>query len=420
MSEGLLHGKTALVAGVANKRSIAWAIAQKLHEHGAQLAFTYQGERLEGSVRKLANGLGSDLLVDCDVSDDASIARAMEHVGAGLDGLDILVHSIAYAPPDAFQNRFIETSRETFATALDISAYSMIAMARAAEPLMNDGGSMVTLTYMASERVFPGYNVMAVAKAALETSVRYLALPARPARRAGQRDLGRAGADTGRQGHRRLRSDGVDHRATLAARPKHRGGRCRINRALSHQPALADGDGNCGLRRFRLPRDGDVVSLSLTVLGGSPAWPNAGQGASGYLVESDTQRILLDCGSGIASELRLHDPGPLTAVIITHFHADHWFDLVPLHYAIRYGSWRGRPRASLHLPPGGRGVLDTVASVWDGSAETFDAAFDMSEYDPIADLHLGELRFTFAPCLHYTTCYSIRIAGARKDDRVLR
>jgi enoyl-[acyl-carrier protein] reductase I len=175
MSEGLLHGKTALVAGVANKRSIAWAIAQKLHEHGAQLAFTYQGERLEGSVRKLANGIGSDLLVDCDVSDDASIARAMEHVGAGLDGLDILVHSIAYAPPDAFQNRFIETSRETFATALDISAYSMIAMARAAEPLMNDGGSMVTLTYMASERVFPGYNVMAVAKAALETSVRYLA-----------------------------------------------------------------------------------------------------------------------------------------------------------------------------------------------------------------------------------------------------
>ncbi len=156
------------------------------------------------------------------------------------------------------------------------------------------------------------------------------------------------------------------------------------------------------------------MTLSLTVLGGSPAWPNAGQGASGYLIESDTQRILVDCGSGIASELRLHDPGPLTAVIISHFHADHWFDLVPLHYAIRYGSWRGRPRASLHLPPGGRGVLDTVASVWDGSAETFDAAFDMSEYDPIADLHLGELRFTFAPCLHYTTCYSIRIAGPEK------
>ena len=182
MSEALLHGKTALVAGVANKRSIAWAIAQKLHEHGAKLAFTYQGERLEGSVRKLAESIGSDLLVDCDVSDDASIARAMDQVGAGLNGLDIMVHSIAYAPPDAFQNRFIETSRETFATALDISAYSMIAMARAAEPLMNEGGAMVTLTYMASERVFPGYNVMAVAKAALETSVRYLAYELGPKR----------------------------------------------------------------------------------------------------------------------------------------------------------------------------------------------------------------------------------------------
>ena len=137
MSEGLLHGKTALVAGVANKRSIAWAIAQKLHEQGATLAFTYQGERLEGSVRKLAESIGSDLVVDCDVSDDASIERAMGLVGDGFSGgLDILVHSIAYAPPDAFQNRFIETSRQTFATALDISAYSMIAMARAAEPVM--------------------------------------------------------------------------------------------------------------------------------------------------------------------------------------------------------------------------------------------------------------------------------------------
>ena len=112
MSEGLLHGKTALVAGVANKRSIAWAIAQKLHEQGATLAFTYQGERLEGSVRKLAESIGSDLVVDCDVSDDATIERAMELVGDGFSGgLDILVHSIAYAPPDAFQNRFIETSR---------------------------------------------------------------------------------------------------------------------------------------------------------------------------------------------------------------------------------------------------------------------------------------------------------------------
>lgn len=181
MSEGLLHGKTALVAGVANKRSIAWAVAHKLHEAGADLAFTYQGERLEGSVSKLAESVGSKLVVDCDVSDDASIERALAAVGEGTGGIDILVHSIAYAPPDAFQKRFIETSRSTFATALDISAYSMIAMAAAAEPIMRDGGSMVTLTYMASERVFPKYNVMAVAKAALETSVRYLAYELGPA-----------------------------------------------------------------------------------------------------------------------------------------------------------------------------------------------------------------------------------------------
>ncbi len=152
------------------------------------------------------------------------------------------------------------------------------------------------------------------------------------------------------------------------------------------------------------------MGLTWTVLGGSPAWPNPGQAASGYVLESATDRLLIDCGSGIASELRDHDPGPLDAIVISHFHADHWFDLVPLHYAYRYGSWSTRPRPSLHLPPGGRDVLDTVASVWDGSAETFDAAFDVHEYDPHTGLRIGELVLTFAPCLHYTTCYSIRFA----------
>jgi ribonuclease BN (tRNA processing enzyme) len=151
------------------------------------------------------------------------------------------------------------------------------------------------------------------------------------------------------------------------------------------------------------------VGLALTVLGGSPAWPNPGEAASGYLVESDKARVLLDCGSGIASELRAHDPGPLTDIVISHFHADHWFDLVPLHYAYRYGSWNHRPRASLHLPPGGRNVLDRVAAVWDGSVETFEAAWDVIEYDPDVDLRLGDMRFTFAPSLHYTTCYSVKI-----------
>lgn len=153
------------------------------------------------------------------------------------------------------------------------------------------------------------------------------------------------------------------------------------------------------------------MGLAWTVLGGSPAWPNPGQAASGYLVESEHARVLIDCGSGIASELRAHDPGPLTDILITHFHADHWFDLVPLHYAYRYGSWSDRPRAGLHLPPGGRGVLDTVASVWDGSVETFEACWDLQEYDPHLDLRLGDLRLSFAPSLHYTTCYSVKIDG---------
>ena len=154
--------------------------------------------------------------------------------------------------------------------------------------------------------------------------------------------------------------------------------------------------------------------LSWTVLGGSPAWPNPGQAASGYLLESDERRMLIDCGSGIAQELRAVNPPPLTDILITHFHADHWFDLVPLHYAFRYGSWRDRPKPLLHLPPGGRAVLDTVASVWDGSVETFEAAWEIFEYDPLADLRVGDLRLSFAPTKHYTTCYAIRIDGPTK------
>jgi enoyl-[acyl-carrier protein] reductase I len=172
----MLDGKRALVAGVANKRSIAWAIAQALHGAGAQLAFTYQGERLEGSVRKLAAEVGSDDVIECDVSDDASIDRAFGAVAAA-GGMDIMVHSIAYAPQETFTDRFVNTSREAFRIAHDVSAYSLIAMARRAEPLMAErgGGAIVTMTYMASERAFPGYNIMASAKAALECSVRYLA-----------------------------------------------------------------------------------------------------------------------------------------------------------------------------------------------------------------------------------------------------
>jgi enoyl-[acyl-carrier protein] reductase I len=176
VTEGMLDGKRALVAGVANKRSIAWAIAQALHGAGAELAFTYQGERLEGSVRKLAAEVGSEDVIECDVSDDDSIDRAFAAVAAA-GGIDIMVHSIAYAPQETFTDRFVNTSRDAFRIAHDVSAYSLIAMARRAEPLMAErgGGSIVTMTYMASERAFPGYNIMASAKAALECGVRYLA-----------------------------------------------------------------------------------------------------------------------------------------------------------------------------------------------------------------------------------------------------
>jgi enoyl-[acyl-carrier protein] reductase I len=176
VTAGMLEGKRALVAGVANKRSIAWAIAQALHGAGAELAFTYQGERLEGSVRKLASEVGSETVVECDVGDDASIDRAFAAV-AESGGLDILVHSVAFAPQETFTERYVDTSRESFRIAHDISAYSLIAMAKRAEPLMaaRGGGAIVTMTYMASERAFPGYNIMASAKAALECAVRYLA-----------------------------------------------------------------------------------------------------------------------------------------------------------------------------------------------------------------------------------------------------
>jgi len=173
----LLEGKTALIFGVANHRSIAWAIAQSLASEGARLALAYQ-ERMEKYVRDLAAKIPGTVVLPCDVQNDAELDAAFAQAGEALGGgLDILIHCVAYAPPSELENPFLETTREGFKTALDISAYSLIAMAKRAKPLMQarGGGSMLTLTYMASERVMPKYNVMAVAKAALECSVRYLA-----------------------------------------------------------------------------------------------------------------------------------------------------------------------------------------------------------------------------------------------------
>ena len=173
-----LEGKTGLVLGVANKRSLAWAIAKRLSHGGARLAFTYQGERIEANVRELAAQVDSPLVTACDVRSDEDIARVFGEVGEAFGGgLDLLVHAVAFAAAEDLEGRFTDTPRDRFWLALDVSAYSLVACARAAEPLLEarGGGSIVTLTYLGGERAVPHYNVMGVAKAALDSSVKYLA-----------------------------------------------------------------------------------------------------------------------------------------------------------------------------------------------------------------------------------------------------
>src|SRR5215211_8017729 len=179
---GILEGKSALVFGVANRRSIAWAIAQALAGAGATLAFTYQGERIEAGVRELAGSFGSSLVLPCDVTRDEDLDSVFDAVGKEFGGLDILVHAVAFAAREDLEGRFTDTKRANFAMALDISAYSLTAMTQRAEPLMEarGGGSVLTMTYLGGERAVQNYNVMGVAKAALESSVRYLALELGP------------------------------------------------------------------------------------------------------------------------------------------------------------------------------------------------------------------------------------------------
>ena len=172
----LLEGKTGIVFGVANKRSIAWAIAQAWAKEGAKLAFTYQGERLKDNVTELTSAFGPDtLLLPCDVTKDEDIATVFKAVGEKFGKLNLLLHSVAYAPKDALEGEFVNTSREAFRVAHDVSAYSLVALSRAAAPLMTDGGSIVAMSYYGAEKVVPHYNVMGVAKASLEASTRYLA-----------------------------------------------------------------------------------------------------------------------------------------------------------------------------------------------------------------------------------------------------
>jgi len=172
----ILSGKTGVVFGVANKRSIAWAIAKAWHNAGAKLIFNYQGERLKENVEELVAEFGADtLLIPCDVSKDDEIAGFFAGVAARTPKLDLLLHSVAFAPKEALEGSFLDTSREAYRVAHDISAYSLVALSRAAVPFMTDGGSILAMSYYGAVKVVPHYNVMGVAKASLEASARYLA-----------------------------------------------------------------------------------------------------------------------------------------------------------------------------------------------------------------------------------------------------
>jgi enoyl-[acyl-carrier protein] reductase I len=174
---GFLHGKQALIVGIASQRSIAWGIANAMHREGAQLAFTYQNDRLKDRVDEAANAFGSNIVLPCDVAEDTQIADMVAELGKHWDGFDILVHSVGYAPREALQGGFLDNlTRENFAIAHDVSSYSLAALAKATRPMMaNRGGAILTLSYLGAERALTHYNVMGLAKASLEANVRYLA-----------------------------------------------------------------------------------------------------------------------------------------------------------------------------------------------------------------------------------------------------
>ena len=180
MPAGLMGGKRGLIMGVANEKSIAWGIAQACREQGAELAFTYQGDALKKRVEPLAASLGSDIVLTCDVGDPDSIDEVFTELGRRWDRLDFLLHAIAYADKNELKGRYVDTSAENFARSLNISCYSFTAVAQRAEKMMAQGGSLLTLTYYGAEKVMPHYNVMGIAKAALETSVRYMAMDLGP------------------------------------------------------------------------------------------------------------------------------------------------------------------------------------------------------------------------------------------------
>jgi enoyl-[acyl-carrier protein] reductase I len=177
---GLMQGKRGLIMGLANDRSLAWGISRALAEHGAELAFAYQGEALEKRVRPLAEQLGADFLIECDVADMADVDRAFDQLRARWETIDFIVHAIGFSDKNELRGKFVDTSLENFLTTMNISAYSFVAVTNRARAMMPNGGSVLTLSYYGAEKVIPHYNVMGVAKAALETSVRYLAMDLGP------------------------------------------------------------------------------------------------------------------------------------------------------------------------------------------------------------------------------------------------
>ncbi len=179
---GLMEGKRGLIMGLANDRSLAWGIAQKLAEHGAELAFSYQGEAMEKRVRPLAAQLGADFLIECDVADMARLDAAFETLKARWPTIDFLVHAIGFSDKNELRGLYVDTSLDNFLLTMNVSAYSFVAVCQRAKPMMPDGGSLLTLSYYGAEKVIPHYNVMGVAKAALEASVKYLAMDLGPDR----------------------------------------------------------------------------------------------------------------------------------------------------------------------------------------------------------------------------------------------
>ncbi len=200
---GLLDGKNALIFGVANDHSIAWGIARALHDEGAEVGFSSVESLIEKRVRPLATSIGSTFVEPADVQSDDDIARVFARWGETHDRLDVLVHALAFAKREDLAGSFVDTSRDGFALALDVSAYSLVALTRAARPFLREGSSVMTLTYHGSEKVTANYNVMGVAKAALEASVRYLAADLGPDGDPRQRHQRGPGPDAGRQWHRR-------------------------------------------------------------------------------------------------------------------------------------------------------------------------------------------------------------------------